>query len=342
MASPFPLAAQADAVTSDRRIELFSILFRLAGAPEYSQGRVPAYAAAVDAYFAAHREHPAVTTTKAIRQKNVGFFHPMNLAVHLTPPPTLAERTAFDQPGHALGTRWPADQTRGYLEQVRAFYKDAAVDTFFAQQAALYDTANQRLRALVTEHGDPKWFAVFFAMSTPTRFFVVPAPLNGAYQYGATYRDAAGTQEAYAIMGLTKLDDAGMPRFDVNDADNVVHEFAHTLTNRAVDAHLAELAEAGPALFAPVRQQMREQAYGEWQTMIYESVVRAVVVRFLAAHRGAEAAAREIEAQEKSGFRQMAALARVLEEYERSRDRYRTFADVMPRIVDVFKAAAKG
>jgi hypothetical protein len=52
--------AQVDRIGVDPRVELFSVLFRLAGAPEYQQGRVPAYAQTVDAWFAPYRNHDVV------------------------------------------------------------------------------------------------------------------------------------------------------------------------------------------------------------------------------------------------------------------------------------------
>ena len=86
---------------------------------------------------------------------------------------------------------------------------------------------------------------------------------------------------------------------------------------------------------------MREQGYGQWQTMLYEPVVRAVVVRFIAAHQGVAAAQKEIDAQNQSGFVTTAALSAVLQDYERSCSQFRTFEDVMPRIVAAFREAAR-
>ena len=332
---------QADAVGPDPRIELISILFHLADAPEYSTNKFPAYSSAVDKYFSGMRNHPAVVATRELRQKyRIGYFHPMNLAVHLTMPPALAERTAFDKPGHALGSRWPADATRGYLEQVRVFYKEARVEEFFKQQAPLYESTSGRLRELLRKEGDPKWFEQYFGGAASTKFFVVPSLLNGGAQYGATYRDGAGAEEAYAVMGIYKLDEAGGARFDREDSDNVVHEFAHTLTNRAVSAQLSSLDKAGPALFGPVREQMRQQGYGEWQTMLYEAVVRAVVVRFIAAHRGEAEAKKEIEEQHKLGFGVTGELAALLGKYDVSRTQHPRFADYMPRIIALLQEAA--
>lgn len=333
--------AETQVVRFDPRIELFSILFHLAGAPEYS-GKIESHVAAVDRHFERFKRHPAVATTARIRKEfGVGYFHPMNLAVHLTNPPELAERTPFDGSGHALGKRWPAPQTRSYLDEVRAFYREARVGEFIKSQASLYQLGETRLRDLLAHEGDIPWFDRFFGGRSATVFVVVPALLNGGAQYGATYRDGHGAEEAHAVIGVYKLDETGLPRFDHDDAINIVHEFTHTLTNSEVAAHLVGLEVEGPRLFKAVKGQMRDQGYGEWQTMIQEAIVRAVVVRFIDAHQGQEAASAEVQAQGKLGFTTIAALAEALSEYEASRARYPKFGDFMPRLIAVLKGESR-
>src|SRR5689334_9388624 len=87
---------QGDPVAWDARVELVSVMFHLAGAPEYSTNKVPRYSAAVASYFANAKEHPAIAATREMREKHrIAFFHPMNFAVHLTEPPALTERAPF-------------------------------------------------------------------------------------------------------------------------------------------------------------------------------------------------------------------------------------------------------
>lgn len=335
--SPVAETRQGDPVAWDARVELVSVMFHLAGAPEYSTNKVPRYSAAVASYFANAKEHPAIAATREMREKHrIAFFHPMNFAVHLTEPPALTERAPFDQPGLAIGARWLAAPYRPYLEQVRAFYREARVADFFKAQAPLYEIATARLSKVVASEIDEAWFRAYFGSGPATRFKAVPSMLNGGAQYGATYR-VPGVDEAYAVMGVFKIDTEGLPVFDRDDADNVVHEYAHTLTNVHVDAVISKLETSGPALFEKVRDQMRNQSYGQWQTMVYEQVVRAVVVRFITARRGDADGRKEIDAQEKLGFMLTGPIAAVLADYERNRSTYPAFADVMPRIVAVFE-----
>ncbi len=80
----------------------------------------------------------------------VGFFIPMNLAVHLTQPPELRERTAFDV-APSLHTTWTTfpDSTAGYVQLVRDFARDTDFGAFMRASAALVDTTEARLRRLI-------------------------------------------------------------------------------------------------------------------------------------------------------------------------------------------------
>src|SRR5688572_24433624 len=64
----------AYAVSIDRRIELMAIVFRLAGANEFSSRAVPQYAAAIDTFFAPFKEHAAVATARRLRaEQQIGW-----------------------------------------------------------------------------------------------------------------------------------------------------------------------------------------------------------------------------------------------------------------------------
>src|SRR5438046_2918512 len=70
----------------DPRVELLSIVFRLAGNSEYNMSPLKTYTADIDAYFSPYKEHPAVVLARKLAsERDVGFDTVMNLAVHLSP-----------------------------------------------------------------------------------------------------------------------------------------------------------------------------------------------------------------------------------------------------------------
>lgn len=327
-------------ITSDARADLLSIVFHLAGAFEYNQdSAVPVFRAAVDSAFANYREHPAIAAAARLRETyGVAFSAPMALAVHLTQPPDLKERTPLDgAPGMRAAWRPGMDSTRAFVDLLRGFYRDASVDTFLARTRGLSSRAVRDLRTLVEREGDFGWFDRYFGRPPTTRFIVIPSLLNGGAQYGPHYIGADGTDEAYAILGIDHWNAVlNAPQFTDETLTSLTHELAHSYCNPLVDANKTALDSIAAELFPLVSSLMERQAYGPHDLM-YESLVRATVVRFMKTHGRFKEAAAQIAAEEAGGFYWLGELTDSLGSYETHRWAYPTFESFMPRIVSYFR-----
>ena len=320
----------------DQRVELMTIVFRLAGNAEYSQCRVPAYAQAIDTWFAPHRDHPAIRQARALRsRRSVGFDAVMNFAIHLTDAADPRERVPFDAPGSSLEGRWNgAVEGRPFLDSLRAFVREARVAGFFASQQAVFDTATARLRRVLQQEVDLPWFGRYFGVPPQGSFHLVPGLCNGGGSYGPSFRDADGRTELYAIIGITQADSAGRPRISAGLGPTVVHEFNHSFVNPTLNARAADFAAAGPAVQQPVAAAMRAQAYSSWGTILNESVVRATAARYMLEHRGDSAARAEIGREHGRSFLWTGELYNLLGHYEAHRDSFPTLASFVPRLAE--------
>jgi hypothetical protein len=121
----------------------------------------------------------------------------------------------------------------------------------------------------------------------------------------------------------------------------VVHEFGHSYVNPVVEAHAEQLRPAAQRLFALVDTQMKQQAYGDWDTMMIESLNRACEARYEADVLGAAAYEKAVHANVERGFRWTGELAELLKEYEQHRDRYATLDAFFPRVVEFFEAQSR-
>ncbi len=329
-----PLAPAAEPVAQvpavrvvvDPRVELMSLIFRLAGNREYRQAQVKNYAAEVDTHFEPVRNHAAIQQARKLRQtRSVSFDACMSMAVHLTGVDTLQERMPFEPRPHGLDSRWPSDGARTFLQETRQFVKESRFPEFLAAHRTLYETTETRMRALLTEKAHLEWFDDFFGARPQASFTVVLGLLNGGCCYGPHYRLPDGKEELYCVLGVWKTDDDGLPIFEADMLETVVHEFCHSYANEIVDRHADELKAAGEKLFPQVAAAMKRQAYGNWKTMMYESLVRASTIRYLGLYEGPSAARLAIEAQKKRQFPWIGELVDLLGQYENDRQRYPTW-----------------
>lgn len=324
-------------VSVDPRVELVSIIFRLAGHPEYNQGRLAGYVQAVDEHFAAQREHDVVKLARELRgTRGVTYNACMSLAVHLRDAESLAERTPLDPLPRGVDPRWTTQHARRFVELARDFAAKSDFAGFLRKHRPMYQQAEVRMRALLERSGRLEWFDRYFGARQGAQFAIVLAPVNGPQNYAVTVHLPDGREELYCILGVWTSDEAGVPTFDESVLGTVVHEFTHCYTNPLVYRHETELRPAGERMFPLVAQAMREQAYGDWQTMMCESLVRACVVRYLAANRGLSAAVRQVEEERGRSFVWVEPLSDLLIEYETQRERYADFDAFMPRIVAFF------
>jgi hypothetical protein len=332
-------AARVAQVRVDERVELLSIIFRLAGAPEYSGRAVATYAEAIDAHFGQFKDHPAVIAAKELRERH-GISHNavVDLAVHLTPLPELRERVNLPSP--QMDHRWSGVAVAPFVEKVRAFAADANVAAFFAQQRPLYGLIERRTRYVVDHEVKLDWVRTYYGGSQGARFFIVPA-INGGFAYGPRFHGSAGELEFYAIMNSWQTDEDLRPTFPVSSVGTVVHELSHPYVTPLVLEKYEELRPAGEQLMRSFASQMRDLAYNEAPTVIHESIIRAAVARYKLAHVGEDAARRELTRQRQQGFVWIEELYDLLGTYEQNRTRYPTLRDFFPELRSYFSGLAQ-
>ena len=323
----------------DPRVELLSIIFRLAGHPEYNQPNSQSpYSDDVAKHFGPFREHAVVQTARQLRgSRGVSYDAVMSMAMHIEDTQTLKERIPFDQRPPRLDERWRTDEARTFLEQARDFVKQTDFNGFYKAHQALYDTTAARLEEQLATRDYLTWFDAYFGARPGARFHVYAGLLLGGCCYGSGIQFPNGKEEITPILGVWEFDSEGLPVISEGITPTVVHELCHSYTNAIVDRHADALQPAGERIFATCADKMRQMAYGEWKTMVYESLVRVCVVRYLRATDGPSAANQEIQQQHDKGFAWIGALSRVLEEYEADRKQYATLDAFMPRIVRCFE-----
>lgn len=87
---------------------------------------------------------------------------------------------------------------------------------------------------------------------------------------------------------------------------------------------------------------MAKQAYGNWKTVINESLVRAAVICYmLDKEYKPEEIKNELLEQVQRNFRWMPELVSLLRKYEKKQSRYENFENFYPKIIDFFMDYAK-
>lgn len=326
-------------VVVDPRVELLSIIARLAGYEEYNQSRFPEYDRQVAAHFGAFKDHAVVALARKLRRDaGIGFDACMSAAIHVRDISDLAPVEARGAPNPSLEKRWTPEIFAEFIEKARSFRQTSRFDDFMASHAKLHAQAADRLQALMRREVDLNWFEEYFGAKPGASFHVVVGMLNGGANYGPRVTRADGSEILYAILGVGEVDADGLPVFGPDTVETLAHEFSHSFVNPVIDRHRRELESAGRDLFATVRQRMEKLSYGDWKIMLDELFVRSAVVRYIQRHQGTDVAERELLDQELRGFVWIRKTCELLTEYEQHRERFNSFEAFAPRIAEYLSA----
>lgn len=330
--SPGPLR-----IAVDPRIELFSMIFRFAGHPEYNRSRHYAYVEAVEKWFEGAVRHPVVQMAMELRRRSgVSYDAVPALAIHLDDAANLNLRMPLDPWPAGLDKRWTEKDVEKFLRLARDFSKEYRFGEFFASQRSFYAIVEGRMEKLLAQRDNVAWIEAFFGERHGAKFNVCIGLLNGGNNFGPHVEFADGTSDLFQIIGVWNFDDENLPTFPESIVPIIVHEFCHSYVNHLVDRHEKELEASGKFIFDRVRERMEKQAYGNWKTMIYESVVRACVCRYVKKFDGEEGYKKQIEDERSRAFFWTRDLAACLGNYEANRSKYPTFSSYMPEIVRLF------
>jgi hypothetical protein len=327
------LPAQSPRVAVDHRVELLAIVFKLAGAPEYNQNRFAPYIADVQAYFSPHKQHAAIERVRAVRQSNgLTFDAVMSVAVHVSDPPELRPLVPFE----SGRSRWRAPAVASLIDELRRFTVETRAVEFFTSHRTLYDSAGTRLGRLVREELDAEWFGKFFGAASDRDFTVVPLLANSSTNFGPCAQPDGGRQVCYAIIGHVGNDSAGFPTYGRDVVSTIVHEFTHGYANPVMEARIADFERAAGLVLPTVADAMGEQGYTQTRSMLNETLVRAVVARYLLDRQGSEVEQAYLDEERAKGWLWVPEIAQRLGDYTAHRQQYPTLLSFMPRVASYF------
>lgn len=341
------LCAKAQSIIPqvNENVELMSILSRMSGFPEYHMDMAGKYIKDMDSYFKDNTDHPAVQYMKGLRNKyGISFDAVMSMAIHLENRNGTLSLIEEDIP--TLEKRWKEVDKEEFLSYLNSFYKDTKFNEFFKSHKDLYEKGLKSYQENVINHFDIDWYADFYGNEPQETFSVIIGFCNGGGNYGVNRQITGKMKEAFAIVGYY-VDKEDTPMYSKEYLPTLIHEFNHSFINHFLDENkypdnVKELEPAATELFKSSQWSMSKQAYGNWKTMINESLVRAAVICYmLDKEYKPEEIRNELSEQMQRNFRWMPELVSLLRKYEKKQSRYGNFENFYPNVTDFFKEYAK-
>lgn len=322
-------ALQGVRVAVDPRIELMAVVQLLAGYPVLTSLEMP-YRTDARAYFEGLAADSAVVAFDSMSSAGFAFDAVPKAFMAMSDLPELA--LGEDLPAEVVARAGGSEALARFTHLLRRFVAESDFGSFYRAHLGTYqllvDSTRSAAASAVTQLE-----AYTGAELSDARVVVSPLLHDGGFAM------IGGHPKAQVFIGPVAVTN-GYPDFGAYDrlGPLIWHEFAHTIVNPLT--HRARAAvdslEVTDEIF---RTAMRRQAYTDWETIVNESIIRAIEVRLSTRVLGAEAGARAEALQVKRGFIHVPPLAALLKEYEEDRDAFPTLSSFYPTLLDAFRSA---
>jgi hypothetical protein len=318
-------------VVVDPRIELLAVVQYLSGYGERFVGLITMpYRRDVMEYFAPFKEHPAVKLFAEMRADNFSFDAPPTAMLHLSKPPDLSLESPFTD---YLKTRAGGEERlEEFVKSLRDFARETQFMAFFEAHKGTF------LQTVFETHEKLKdidyigTLENYYGMKQHS-YNIILAPLFGDGAFGPRIERIDGAYDIYNICGPSGTEN-GFPNF--GNLAIIWHEFSHSFVNPTTDKFREQVAQY-ESLYEPISESMKRQAYPDWLICVNEHIVRAVTTRIAYREFGKEAGEEALQYEKSRSFFYVEALCKRLEQYENQRDKYPTFVDFYPELINVFK-----
>lgn len=327
-------------VSIDPRIELLAVVQLLGGYGD-RYGLINKYDSpyrrGVESHFAPYKEHPAVRMFAQMSASGFSFDAPAAAMLHLSDPPDLGVAVPFtDYLARRAGGK---ERLEELVERLRSFAHDTDFMAFFAAHNETFHEAVANVHKKIQGVDCVGGLQDYYGMQQHSYNLILVPLFRGSY--GSRIPRSDGAHDIYCVSEAMGVENGFAVFGSAERLNNIMwHEFGHSFVNPLTAKHRGHIARSS-ALYRPIAEQMKQQAYSSWENCVNEHIVRAVHIRLAGREIGKEAAARLRRHDRMRGFFYVDALCERLKEYENQRNKYPTMEAFYPRLVDVFRGLSE-
>lgn len=284
-------------------------------------------------YFSSFANHKVVKTFEKLSGGGFSFDAPPTAMLYLSNPLSLKNELEFTD---ELVSRAEGGSLKEFALDLQKFAVDTKFDEFYNKHKDFYKAVVEKNSEIIGNTNYIDNLEKYYGMKQKS-YNIILSPMFHSGGFGPRIKNKDGSYDIYSIQGTTSVE-KDMPVFGDKSSFRylVWHEFSHSFVNPLTTKNIGEINNY-KNLYTPLYEKMLKQAYGDWESCVNEHIVRAVVARLTYLHEGKESYDNVINYEKSNGFIYIEALTKKLEEFESNKDKYRSFEEFYPELINVFK-----
>jgi len=287
----------------------------------------------MEKYFDDFKNHEAVRMFSRLSRNGFSYDAPPTLMLHLTNPPELKKVIPYMDNIRYRGA--DDNEMDDFVSKLQKYSVDTNFQKFYNNNMDFYNKLVKKVSDDIKDFDFVNDLEEYYGIKKNS-YNIILAPLFHPGGYGPQIRRDDGTYDVYGIIGPINVED-GLPLFPKDAIRGLVwHEFGHSFVNPISSKYANELDKYSK-LYELISGYMQSQAYTNWMICVNEHIVRAVTTRLTYIKLGKEVGDRVLQYEKNNGFFYIEPLLERLKIYEENRDKYATFEDFYPELIEVFK-----
>ena len=259
--------------TVDERMELTSIVFRIAGAEEFVNDQMQEYGEAIDRWFGKYSSHELIDHIRKMRQETALA---MAGVVGSVPYLVIDDKGVHDsgiKKGSEIDGRWTDNNWDKYVRLLDDFYRKSRFHEFFESRQDFYRGVENGMNTYLSQL-DTAWFRSFFGHYDEPVVYVAAA--NGFHNY---YLNTSSIQEGSFTIAI------GYPGPWYDPTEVILHEMCHQYTG-GMDRFYPEVEGAMLRIFENTELVLKyyQNHYGDPEVIFYEWLTNHCVAMYLKEH----------------------------------------------------------
>lgn len=282
------------------------------------------YSDEISKYFSKYKNEQVVTLYKEMMKSGFNYSTPPEAMLYVDDNLKLINKLTL--PEDVISSAGGKEKLLKFYNLLADFRKKSKFDDFYIKHIDFYKKLVSNVKTRVDESQCIQTLENYYGYKQNSYNFIIePLSIGG---YAARTPSNNGKCDLYDFMVV--------PNNYVNFFQLVIHEFGHSYVNPLTEQNINEINKYND-LFTPIKEAMAKQQYSSWKFCVNEHIVRAVAYRALYKTYGIEASEKYIDMDTKCEFIYLKAITEKLKEYEDNRDKYPTFNDFYPKLLQLFK-----
>ncbi|GKX68521.1 DUF4932 domain-containing protein [Inconstantimicrobium mannanitabidum] len=315
-------------VSIEPKIELLSIMQYIADDPAILKKDLykdnEKYSKDISEYFSSYKNEGVVTLYKEMMKSGFNYSAPAEAMLYVDDNLKLINNLTL--PEDVVNSAGGKEKLLKFYNLLDDFRKKTKFDDFYIKHNDFYKNLVSAVKTKVDQSECIETLEKYYGYKQNSYNFIIePLSIGG---YAARIPSKDGKFDLYDFMVV--------PNNNAEFFQLIIHEFGHSYVNPLTAQNINEINKYDN-LFTSIKEVMTKQQYSSWEFCVNENIVRAVAYRTLFKNFGYEVSEGYINMDTQKKFIFIKAITENLKEYEDNRDKYPTFNDFYPKLVEMFK-----